>query len=95
MLRPYGSIMLKTRFVILSQDDCPRCERLKMMLAQPLRGRYQGDLTVIHRQTQPELFKTLAEIYSVSSTPVIIHQASGKVLSAVESLLSVRTFLHS
>lgn len=82
-----------TPFIILSQDDCPRCERLRAMLAGPLRGRYDGDVTVVHRQSQPDTFQNLAERYGVKTTPAVVHLPSGEVLLDTGSLGAVDTFL--
>lgn len=87
--------MFETPFVLLSQDDCPRCERLKVLLESPLRGRYRDDITVVHRQSHPELFQTIAEAYGVKSTPVLIRQTGGEVLTDVSSISSVNMFLRA
>lgn len=85
--------MSETPFILLSQDDCPRCERLKAMLERPLRNKYQYDVTVVHRQREPELFSEVAARYGVRSTPVLIERSSGAVLVNTESLSTVNAFL--
>lgn len=87
--------MPDTPFIILSQDDCSRCERLKLMLEQPLENRFKDAITVVHRQDRLELFQHLAERYGVLSTPVIVYQATGDVLTDVNSLMEVRRFLEA
>lgn len=84
----------ETPFILLTQDDCPRCERLKAMLERPLRGHYRHAITSVHRQEQPELFYDRAETYGVRSTPVIIRLANGEVLRDVDSLSAVSAFLN-
>ncbi len=63
------------------------------MLERPLRGKYQYDVTVVHRQREPERFRELTETYGVRSTPVIIECSSGAVLFSTESLSTVDEFL--
>lgn len=82
-----------TPFLLLTQDNCPRCERLQRMLEQPLRGKYASLITVIHRQRSPHVFAAFAHKYALKSTPVIIDLKCSRVLSKVESLEGVRMFL--
>lgn len=63
------------------------------MLAGPLRGRYDEDVTVVHRQSAPDTFQELAERYGVKTTPAVVHLPSGEVLLDTNSLGAVDTFL--
>ncbi|QFP75214.1 thioredoxin [Deinococcus sp. AJ005] len=80
-------------FVMLTQDDCPSCERLKLMLAKPLKGQFESQIEVVHRQQHAEAFFALTERSGVRSTPALIHRASGKVLLNTGGLGEVRGFL--
>lgn len=80
-------------FVLLTQDDCPNCERLKLMLEKPLKGQFDAQIEVLHRQRHPEAFAALTESSGVRSTPALIHRASGKVLLNTGGLGEVRSFL--
>ncbi|MFK7602868.1 thioredoxin [Deinococcus sp. SM5_A1] len=80
-------------FVMLTQDDCPNCERLKLMLEKPLRGQFESQIEVIHRQQQAEEFAALTKSSGVMATPALIHRASGKVLLTTGGLGEVRGFL--
>lgn len=80
-------------FVLLTQDNCPNCERLKLMLDKPLRGQFESQIEVVHRQQQAEAFAALTEKCSVRSTPALIHRASGRVLLNTGSMGEVRSFL--
>lgn len=80
-------------FVMLTQDDCPNCERLKLMLEKPLRGQFESQIEVVHRQQHAEAFSALTESSGVRSTPALIHRASGKVLLNTGGLGEVRGFL--
>ena len=63
------------------------------MLAGPLRGRYDHDVTVVHRQSAPDTFQELAERYRVKTTPAVVHLPSGEVLLDTHGLGAVDTFL--
>lgn len=78
---------------MLTQDDCPSCERLKLMLAKPLKGQFESQIEVVHRQQHAEAFFALTERSGVRSTPALIHRASGKVLLNTGGLGEVRGFL--
>ncbi|GGO31612.1 thioredoxin [Deinococcus humi] len=80
-------------FVLLTQDDCPNCERLKLMLEKPLRGQFDSQIEVVHRQQHAAAFTALSESSGVQSTPVLIHRASGRVLVNTGGLGEVRGFL--
>ncbi|MGY2896544.1 thioredoxin [Deinococcus sp. UYEF24] len=84
-----------TEFVMLTQDACSECERLKQMLARPLKGKYDALIEVVHRAAQPEEFAAQVERYHLSKTPVLIHPASGSVLTQTASLGEVSAFLNS
>jgi len=82
-------------FLMLTQDDCHECERLKQMLARPLKGRYDAMIEVVHRTDHPEAFAEQVERYHLRKTPVLIHPASGDVLTDTASLGAVGAFLNT
>nr|WP_255639453.1 thioredoxin [Deinococcus betulae] len=63
------------------------------MLALPLRGAFDDQIEVVHRQEQPEQFETLAETYHLSRTPALLHRPSGKLLLDTGGLGAVKAFL--
>lgn len=79
-------------FLLLTQDDCPNCERLKKMLAGPLKGAFDEQIEVVHRQSNPERFSELAQTHQVQSLPVLVHH-SGAVLLNTSGLGEVQRFL--
>lgn len=80
-------------FVLFTQDQCPQCETLKRMLALPLRGAFDNQIEVLHRQEQPDAFAQLAEAHALARTPALLHRPSGKLLLDTGSLGAVKAFL--
>jgi hypothetical protein len=84
--------MIERPFILLTQDNCPNCERLKRMLAGPLKGVFDAQIEVIHRQFQAERFMKLVDEYGIQTTPALL-KVGGSVLLNTSSLGDVRTFL--
>lgn len=82
-------------FLLLTQDACPGCERLKKMLAGPLKGDFDAQIEVVHRQSAPERFGALTEQFGVRSVPALIRRADGEQVRDAGSLGDVRAFLRS
>ncbi|MFB9993187.1 thioredoxin fold domain-containing protein [Deinococcus oregonensis] len=80
-------------FVMLTQNDCPQCERLKLMLEKPLRGQFGSQIRAVHRQEQAEEFSILVEQYGIQTTPALLHLPSGRVLLNTGGLGEVKSFL--
>ena len=80
-------------FLLLTQDACPGCERLKRMLAGPLRGTFDGRIRAVHRQSDPEAFAALTAQYGVQSVPALIRVSDGEQARNVDGLGEVRAFL--
>ncbi|WP_369409309.1 thioredoxin [Deinococcus arboris] len=80
-------------FVLFTQDACPACETLKRMLALPLRGAFDDQIEVVHRQEQPERFEALAEACRLTRTPALLHRPSGRLLLDTGGLGPVKAFL--
>ncbi|WP_291426856.1 thioredoxin fold domain-containing protein [Deinococcus sp.] len=84
--------MTERPFILLTQDDCPNCERLKKMLAGPLGGAFDEKIEVIHRQSSPQRFSELAQTHRVQSLPALVHHR-GAVLLKTSGLGEVQRFL--
>lgn len=84
---------ISTRFVLLTQDQCPNCDRLKLMLQKPLKGQFDGQITTVHREQHAAEFEGLAAQYAVVSTPVLIDLERGEVLRNTGGLGEVKNFL--
>ncbi len=80
-------------FLLLTQDHCSSCERLKKMLAGPLRGQFDDQIEVVHRQTRSAAFEQLATQYSLRSVPALIRRADGAQLRETGGLGLVKEFL--
>lgn len=80
-------------FVMLTQNDCPQCERLKLMLEKPLRGQFGPQIRAVHREEQAEEFSTLVQQHGIQTTPALLHVASGRVLLNTGGLGEVKSFL--
>ena len=80
-------------FLLLTQDACPDCDRLKQMLARPLKGRYDGRIEVVHRTMQPEVFAEQVARHHLRRAPALIHPGSGALLTDTRALSEVIGFL--
>lgn len=80
-------------FVLLTQDDCPNCERLKRMLAGPLKGQFDDQIETVHRQRQPEGFDRWVSHYDLRSVPALIRLADGAQVRETGGLGEVKGFL--
>ena len=80
-------------FVMLTQNDCPQCERLKLMLDKPLRGQFGSQIQTVHRQEQAEEFSALVEQHGIQTTPALLHLPTGRVLLNTSGLGEVKNFL--
>lgn len=87
--------MTERPFLLLTQNDCPNCERLKKMLAGPLKGQFDSQIEQVHRQSEPEQFAMLAERFGVRSVPALIRRADGTQPRDSGSLGEVKGFLIS
>lgn len=85
--------MSERPFLLLTQDACPGCERLKKMLAGPLRGQFDSHIEVIHRQSAQERFDALSAHFGVRSVPALIRVSDGTRAHDPGSLGAVRAFL--
>ncbi len=81
------------RFVMLTQDACPNCERLKLMLEKPLKGQYTDQIEIVHRREQPERFEALAAQYHLHVTPAVIDLQRERTLTDTSGLGAVKGFL--
>ena len=89
----FANLTDQTRFVLLTQDNCPNCERLKLMLARPLKGQFDSQIVTVHREQNATEFGALTEQYGVQSTPALIDRERGEVLRNTGGLGEVKNFL--
>lgn len=75
---------------LLTQDKCPNCEMLKAYLQKGLRGAYDAEIQIVHRQTDPELFMNLVQKHKIMSTPAMV--AGDDVLHSA-GMSNVKAFL--
>ena len=68
--------------IILTKDNCPNCQNLKMFLKMALRDQYKEHLREVHQTHQAEEFNQLVNAHQVMSTPAIIFQ--GEVVRGFE-----------
>ncbi|GAA3997932.1 thioredoxin [Deinococcus rubellus] len=80
-------------FVLLTQNDCPNCERLKMMLSKPLKGQFDDQIVMVHRQNDVDEFTALTAAHHIQTTPALLHLPSGRVLLNMGGLGEVQRFL--
>ena len=80
-------------FILLTQDSCPMCERLKMMLRGPLKGEFDDRIEVVHLQSDEARFQELVAQHGIQKTPTLLHAESGRRLLNDQSLHEVKTFL--
>lgn len=90
---PAQATAIATRFALLTQDQCVNCDRLKLMLAKPLKGQFDSQITTVHREQNAMEFEELAAQYGVASTPVLIDLERGEVLRNTTGLGEVKKFL--
>ncbi|WP_019011868.1 hypothetical protein [Deinococcus aquatilis] len=91
--RPSTETVSDRPFVMLTQNDCPQCERLKLMLDKPLRGQFGSQIQTVHRQEQAEEFSALVEQHGIQTTPALLHLPTGRVLLNTSGLGEVKNFL--
>lgn len=81
------------RFILLTQDHCPGCERLKLMLKGPLKGAFDTQIETVHRESTASEFERWAEQYQIQATPALIDRESGEVMRTPGGLGEVKNFL--
>lgn len=82
------------KVLMLTKDDCPKCEALKKFLELALRNKYQDDIKIIKKEVDEDYFQTLVTKHEVKATPVLIYEdqvlsdtSPGKVIDFLESNL--------
>lgn len=60
--------------IILTKDNCPNCQNLKMFLKMALRDQYKENLREVHQVHQAEEFTKLVAAHQIMATPAIIYQ---------------------
>lgn len=64
--------------IILTQPNCPNCDKLKMFLKFGLKGKYDNYIKEISKLEEPQTFTKLTQELEITTTPAII--TKGKVL---------------
>lgn len=73
--------------ILLTKNNCPQCQKLKMFLEFALNNKYQNDIKVINKEQDEEAYAKLVEKHQLTTVPVLIHE--DEVLSKVEPSLVV------
>lgn len=63
---------------MLTQENCPECERLKKLLEIPLRGKYTHLVESVKREENEELFRELTAKHNLKTVPALVSE-DGKV----------------
>jgi glutaredoxin len=66
--------MIMKQAIILTKDQCPNCQNLKMFLKMALRDRYQDQLREVHQTLQAEEFASLVNQHNIMATPALIYE---------------------
>ena len=80
-------------YIMLTKDSCPQCTQLKMMLAKPMKGKFDSVIEIVHKETNPEEFARYVQEYNVQSTPVIISLDRSVTLNRFDSGPRIAAFL--
>ncbi|MEN9819725.1 MAG: putative glutaredoxin-like protein NrdH [Bacillota bacterium] len=60
--------------IILTKDNCPNCQNLKMFLKMAMRDQYKDNLREVHQTQHAEEFAQLTKQHNIMSTPAMIYQ---------------------
>lgn len=58
--------------LLLTKNDCPQCNQLKMFLKFGLNGKYDSDIEVVNKELNQERFDELTKQYNVLTLPTFI-----------------------
>lgn len=64
--------------VLLTKNDCPQCQALKMFLKYGLNSKYDSDIRIVNKESDTEEFEKLTSEYGILNLPTFI--AGGEVL---------------
>ena len=84
-----------TRYVMLTQDNCIQCNILKGMLDNVLKGKYNDNITVVHRQSDEDTFMEYAGEYRLQGVPALINVETKEVLKDFRHGLTLKSFLEA
>jgi glutaredoxin-like protein NrdH len=59
--------------IILTKDQCPNCQNLKMFLKMALRDQYKDHLREVHQTLHAEEFAALVKQHNIMATPALIY----------------------
>lgn len=68
--------------ILLTKNDCPQCNQLKMFLKFGLNSKYDNDIQIVNKEANAEEFEKLASLHNVLTLPTFI--AGDDVLSKTQ-----------
>ncbi len=71
-----------SKVTMITKDNCPQCNKLKMFLQFALNNKYKDDIHVVNKETNVDEYERLTSEHSILTVPVLI--ADGEVLSKTE-----------
>lgn len=58
--------------ILLTKNDCPQCQQLKMFLKYGLNNKYEQDIKIVNKETDTLEFNELTSKYGILSLPAFI-----------------------
>ncbi|CCV63756.1 putative glutaredoxin-like protein NrdH [Alteracholeplasma palmae J233] len=68
--------------IMITKDNCPQCNKLKMFLKLALNNKYEKDILIVNRETNTKEYEELTSKYQVLTLPAMI--AGDEVLTKTE-----------
>lgn len=68
--------------ILLTKNDCPQCNQLKMFLKFGLNSKYDNDIKIVNKEADAEEFEKLASKHGILTLPAFI--AGDDVLSKTQ-----------
>lgn len=65
---------------LLTQNNCFKCDQIKLFLEKALNGKYDSAIKIVHRSQDEQLFEELVKKYQVMQTPCFIAPEADEVL---------------
>ncbi len=66
--------------IMLTKENCPKCDNLKNYLKFALNSKYDDKIKIIKKEDDIDLFNSLVKEYKIMATPVLIAK-DGTVLT--------------
>ncbi len=61
-----------SKLYMLTKQDCPNCNRLKLYLKTVLKDKYINDITIVDKEEHYDLFVKMVKTHMVLALPVLI-----------------------